>query len=99
MRDIRQELEERVRSLELQMGGTDAWFEQRVEQLKKEIEQLKQDRASKIAELKRELQLVDRVLHFEQQRFGPAMQSGHSAIASGGEVRANPNGPAVQPPH
>jgi hypothetical protein len=65
MRDIRQELEERVRTLELQMGGTNAWFEQRVEQLKKEIEQLKQDRHSKIAELKRELQLVDRVLHFE----------------------------------
>ena len=99
MRDIRQELEERVRSLELQMGGTDTWFEQRVEQLKKEIEQLKQDRDTKLADLKRELQLVNRVLHFEQQRFGPAMQSGHSAIASGGEVRPNPNGLAVQPPH
>ncbi len=50
-----------------------------------------------MAELKKELQLLSRVLHFEQQRFGPAMQSGHSPIASDGGVRAKPNGLAVQP--
>ena len=79
--------------MELQIGGTDTWFEQRVEQLKKEIEQLKIDRQNKIAELKRELQLVNRVLDFEQQRFGP------SARATRGEMRAKPEGLAAQSPH
>ena len=82
--------------MELQIGGTDTWFEQRVEQLRNEIAALEKQRDSKLAELKSELQLVDRVLQFERQRFGPATPSGQSARASGS---AKPNDLAFESPH
>lgn len=86
MRDIRHELEERVRTLEVQIGDIDTWFEQRVEQLKKEIEQLKTEQVRKIGELKTELQLVNRVLRFEQQRFGPATQPSVGPLGVSGRL-------------
>ena len=69
MRDIREDLEERLRTIELQLGGTNTWFDQRIEQVKKELEQIKTERDSKLAELKRELEVINRVLQFEQQRW------------------------------
>jgi hypothetical protein len=66
MRDIREELEERVRALELQIGGINAFFEQQVERLKKE-------RDSRLTELKNQLEAVTGVLNFERQRASQAI--------------------------
>jgi hypothetical protein len=63
MRDIREDLQERARALELQIGGMKAFFEQQVQQLKKE-------RENKLTALKSELETVNTVLRSERQRAG-----------------------------
>jgi hypothetical protein len=77
MRDIRQDLEERLRNLELQIGGTNAWFDQRVEQLKKE-------RDVKLAELNSEVDAVNKVLNLERQRLGATYAQEPSSPKLGG---------------
>ena len=80
MRDIRQDLQERARVLELQIGGITALFEQQVEQIKKE-------RENKLAELKSQLETVHSVLRSERRRAGqPPVLSEESvrAMLAGG---------------
>ena len=89
MRDIREELEERVRALELQIGGINAFFDQQVERLKKE-------RDSRLTELKNEVEAVSRVLNFEQHRAGqPAPQPAWPKL---GNLHLNGNGLASASP-
>jgi hypothetical protein len=61
MRDIRDDLKERIRVVETQMRGTQGLFEEQVEQLKRQ-------RDSRLAELKIEIDTLHRVMQMEQQR-------------------------------
>ena len=61
MRDIRDDLKERTRVVEMQMRGAQGLFEEQVEQLKRQ-------RDSRLAELKIELDTLRRVMQAEQQR-------------------------------
>ena len=92
MRDIREELEERVRALELQIGGINAFFDQQVERLKKE-------RDSKLTELKSEIEAVSRVLNFERQRAGqPTMPQPARPNLGNPAMHLNGNGLAAAQP-
>jgi hypothetical protein len=67
MRDIRDDLKERVHVLEMRMRGAQGLFEEQVEQLKRQ-------RDSTLAELKIKLDAISRVVQIEQQRFSRASQ-------------------------
>ena len=61
MRDIQNDLKERLHVVEMQMRGAQGLFEEQVEQLKKQ-------RDGRLAELKLEFDALHRVMHAEAQR-------------------------------
>jgi protein subunit release factor B len=73
MRDIRDDLMERIQVLELQMSGVQGVFEQ-------QVEQLKEQRDSRLEELKIELDTVNRVMQIEQRRYSPTKQAHQTVV-------------------
>jgi hypothetical protein len=73
MRDIRDELTERIQAVEMQMRSAQGLFEEQVEQLKRQ-------RDSRLAEMKMELDAFQRVMYIEQQRSGSATGSPQNTV-------------------
>jgi hypothetical protein len=75
MRNIVEDLKERSRLIELQIDGTNGAFEHQVEQLKRE-------RDSRLADLRRELDAVRRLTEYEQRRVDSIPTVGQENLAS-----------------
>jgi hypothetical protein len=81
MRDIRDDLKERIRVVETQMRGTQGLFEEQVEQLKRQ-------RDRRLAELKIEIDTLHRVMQREQQRSSsPTAQPQQNTVITDMRVR------------